>query len=199
PVPAIGQRIAVAHDAAFGFAYEHWLATWRGLGVELRPFSPLAGEGPDPNADAVFLPGGYPELHAGRIAACSAFIEGLRNAAAAGTFIYGECGGFMTLGETLIDADGVVHAMAGLLPVSTSFATPRLTLGYRQVRLAAASVLGERNAPLRGHEFHFARVERESGEKAFSECTSAAGVSLGPAGCARGNTVGSFIHLIDRV
>ena len=99
---------------------------WRRHGAELSFFSPLADEPPDPAADAVYLPGGYPELWAGRLAAADEFIAGLRRAAAAAKPVYGECGGYMVLGDALIDADGRRHAMAGLLPLVTSFAERRL-------------------------------------------------------------------------
>ena len=118
-------------------------------------------EAPDPAADAIFLPGGYPELHAGRLAANGAFMDGLRQAARKGTAIYGECGGYMTLGEGLIDAEGERHAMAGLLPVVTSFAARKLHLGYRQGTLLADSPLGKAGGAFRGHEFHYATVVSE--------------------------------------
>ena len=89
---------------------------------------PLAG------ADAVFLPGGYPELHAGTLAANRHFLDGLRHAPTG--LIYGECGGYMVLGDALIDADGQAHDMAGLLPLTTSFARRKLHLGYRQLATA---------------------------------------------------------------
>jgi cobyrinic acid a,c-diamide synthase len=76
--PPPGQRIALARDAAFSFMYPHLLQAWRRAGAEIVPFSPLADEAPDPAADSVWLPGGYPELHAGRIAAASRFLDGLR-------------------------------------------------------------------------------------------------------------------------
>src|SRR5262249_12186431 len=99
PLPPLGQRIAVARDVAFGFAYGSVLEGWREAGAELAFFSPLADEAPGDDADAVYLPGGYPELHAGRIAASRRFLEGLCSGAARGTLIYGECGGFMVLGQ----------------------------------------------------------------------------------------------------
>ncbi|MDA0261862.1 MAG: cobyrinate a,c-diamide synthase, partial [Proteobacteria bacterium] len=132
PVPPLGQRIAVAHDQAFAFAYPHLLSGWRAAGAEIIFFSPLADAPPDANADAVFLPGGYPELHAGRIAASRTFTAGLHNAARRGAIIYGECGGYMVLGDALTDAQGNSHRMAGLLPLSTSFAKPGLGFGYRR-------------------------------------------------------------------
>ena len=80
-LPPLGQRIAVARDEAFAFAYPHLLTGWQRQGAQLSFFSPLADEGPEPDADAVFLPGGYPELHAGRIAAAATCLDGLRMAA----------------------------------------------------------------------------------------------------------------------
>ena len=127
----LGQRISIAQDRAFAFAYPHLLDGWRKAGAELAFFSPLANEAPQVDADVVFLPGGYPELHAGKLAANATFLDGLRKARG---LVYGECGGYMVLGETLAGADGATHAMAGLLPVATSFAVRKLHLGYRQLK-----------------------------------------------------------------
>ena len=89
-LPPLGQRIAVADDVAFGFSYAATLLGWRAAGAEIVPFSPLANQAPDHAADAIFLPGGYPELHAGKLAANGALMDGLRQAARKGTAIYGE-------------------------------------------------------------------------------------------------------------
>ena len=198
-LPVLGQRIAVARDEAFAFAYPLVLDGWRRAGAEVLPFSPLADEGPAEEADAVYLPGGYPELHAGRIAAAGRFIEGLRAAAARGAFVYGECGGYMVLGESLVDADGEAHAMAGLLPLATTFADRGLTLGYRLARNLSDGPLGREGARFRGHEFHYARVLREEGDEALFRCADARGRELGPAGRRIGRIMGSFVHLIDRL
>jgi cobyrinic acid a,c-diamide synthase len=109
--------------------------------------------------------------------------------------IYGECGGYMMLGEGLIDHDGESHAMAGLLPVATSFAAPRRRLGYRQVVSLAGPWPGQ---SFRAHEFHFAAESGPVGADPLFECRDADGVALGPAGAVRGSVSGSFIHLIDR-
>ena len=199
PLPALGQRIAVARDEAFAFAYPLVLEGWRRAGAEVSTFSPLAGEPPPPGADAVYLPGGYPELHAGRIAAARPFLAGLRAAARRGALVYGECGGYMALGESLTDAGGEAHAMAGLLPVATTFAEPRLTLGYRTARNLARGPLGPAGAGFRGHEFHYARVLREGGGEALFRCADARGRDLGPVGRRAGRVMGSFVHLIDRM
>ncbi len=129
-LPPLAQTIAIARDDAFSFLYSHLLESWRAQGATLSFFSPLANEAPDPAADAVFLPGGYPELHAGKLSENKVFLNGLR---AHKGLIYGECGGYMVLGEGLIDAQGKRHAMAGLLPLTTSFASRKLHLGYRQL------------------------------------------------------------------
>ena len=197
-LPMLGQRIAVARDEAFAFAYPLVLDGWRNAGAEVLPFSPLADEPPSPLADAVYLPGGYPELHAGRLAAARRFIEGVHAAAGRGATVYGECGGYMVLGESLADSDGGAHAMAALLPVATTFAERRLTLGYRTARVAAGGPLGVAGAGFRGHEFHYARVLREDGDAALFRCADARGRDLGPAGRRVGRIMGSFVHLIDR-
>jgi cobyrinic acid a,c-diamide synthase len=197
-IPPLGQRIAVADDAAFGFSYAATLLGWRAAGAEIAPFSPLAGEGPAADADAVFLPGGYPELHAGKLAANTAFIDGLRRAARKGRAIYGECGGYMTLGEGLIDAEGERHAMAGLLPLVTSFAARKLQLGYRQGTLLADGPLGKAGGAFRGHEFHYATVVEEGPGESLFEVADAACRNLGRQGRRQGSVSGSFLHLIDK-
>ena len=198
-LPVLGQRIAVARDEAFSFVYPLVLEAWRRAGAEVSTFSPLAGEPPSPGAGAVYLPGGYPELHAGRIAAARPFLAGLRAAAGRGALVYGECGGYMVLGESLVDADGEAHAMAGLLPVATTFAERRLTLGYRTARSLARGALGPAGTGFRGHEFHYARVLREGGGEALFRCADARGRDLGPVGRRVGPVMGSFVHLIDRM
>jgi cobyrinic acid a,c-diamide synthase len=190
-----GQRIAVARDAAFSFLYPHLLSAWRSAGAEIVPFSPLADEGPDTAADVAWLPGGYPELHAGRLASNAAFLKGLR-AFARRRPVHGECGGFMTLGTVLVDASGAPHAMAGLLDLETSFAARRMSLGYRRAVLLEHGLLGRKGGALRGHEFHYATLLRSAGEPLF-EGEDANGTSLGPLGLRSGHVSGSFFHVID--
>ncbi|HVT50330.1 MAG TPA: cobyrinate a,c-diamide synthase [Dongiaceae bacterium] len=197
-LPPLGQHIAVARDVAFAFAYPAQLESWRRAGASLSFFSPLGDEAPAPGADAVFLPGGYPELHAGRLAGNRRYQAGLRAAAGRGALVYGECGGYMALGESLTDADGRAHPMAGLLPVATSFAEPRLHLGYRRAALLDAGPLGARGAAFAGHEFHYASVAREAGGAGLFAATDAQGRDLGCFGRRVGKVMGSFLHLIDR-
>ncbi|KQP10681.1 cobyrinic acid a,c-diamide synthase [Methylobacterium sp. Leaf99] len=192
-----GQRIAVASDAAFSFLYPHMAAGWRALGAELVPFSPLADEAPPADCDAAWLPGGYPELHAGRLAQAATFLAGLR-AFAREKPVHGECGGYMVLGESLEDADGITHAMAGLLPVATSYRTRKLHLGYRVATLLADGPLGGAGTRLVGHEFHYASERTPAPEEAaaLARVTDAEGVALGLAGHRLGRVTGSFFHLI---
>lgn len=198
PLPPLGQCIAVARDGAFLFAYPAVLDGWRCQGASLSFFSPVSDEPPDAAADAVYLPGGYPELHAGRLAAAERCLTGLRRAAASGAAIYGECGGYMLLGESLTDADGAAHRMAGLLPLETSFAERRLHLGYRQVRLLTGTPLGAQGHRFRGHEFHYATTLRAGDAEPLFALSDSCGADLGPSGMRRGSVFGSFIHLIDR-
>ena len=197
PLPPLGRRIAVARDEAFAFAYPAVLEGWQGL-AEVATFSPLADEAPDGAADAVYLPGGYPELHAGRLAANGRFLDGLRGAAARGAVVYGECGGYMVLGRGLVDGSGRRHAMAGLLPLETSFAERGLHLGYRRATLAGNTSLGRAGAMFRGHQFHYARILSEGAGEPLFRCADARGRDQGPAGRRQGTVLGSFVHLIDR-
>jgi cobyrinic acid a,c-diamide synthase len=196
-LPPLGTHIAIARDSAFLFSYEATVTGWRRQGAELSFFSPLADEAPSPGADAVYLPGGYPELHAGKLEAAARFLAGLRRASASGKAIYGECGGYMVLGEVLIDAEGTAHRMAGLLPLKTSFAERRRHLGYRTARLLVAGPLGAEGARFRGHEFHYATIVAEGGADPLFAIGDASGNGLGHAGLQRDNVAGSFIHLID--
>lgn len=199
PIPPLGQHIAVARDSAFAFCYPLVLDGWRREGAELSIFSPLADQAPDARADAVYLPGGYPELHAGRLAVNRRFLDGLRAAAEREKTIYGECGGYMVLGRTLIDGDGVEHAMASLLPVTTSFAEPTLRIGYRQLELVVDGPLGTAGQGYCGHEFHAARAVGGDGDRPLFQVRDAAGGDCGVAGARGGTVMGSFVHLIDRI
>jgi cobyrinic acid a,c-diamide synthase len=187
-----GQRIAIAKDQAFAFLYPHLVADWRAQGAEISFFSPLADEGPD-DADFIYLPGGYPELHAARLSANQTFMQKMRYAAQ-GALIYGECGGYMVLGEGLTDADGKAHQMLGLLPLETSFQHRKLQLGYRHLTTRAGPFQGH----WKGHEFHYATTIRAEGTPLF-EAEDAEGIDLPAMGLIKANVMGSFAHLIDLV
>ncbi len=188
------QRIALAQDAAFSFAYPHMIEGWRRAGAEILPFSPLADQAPDPGADLVWLPGGYPELHAGALAAAEGFRAGLRRHAATRP-VHGECGGYMALGEGLIDKDGTRHAMAGLLGLVTSYETRRMHLGYRRAELVAPMPGFGPGAVLRGHEFHYSTILQQP-DAPLARVGDAEGAAVAETGSVRGLVTGTFFHLI---
>ena len=147
-----GRTIAVARDEAFSFIYPSNLATLTGLGARVTFFSPLADEAV-PNVDALWIPGGYPELHAETLSGSSRWLSSLRSFCAAGKPVLAECGGMMALAESLETVDGNVYGMAGLLPGRT----------VMQKRLAALGMMGvnlnDKAEPIRGHAFHYSRFE----------------------------------------
>ena len=136
------------------------------------------------------LPGGYPELHAGALAAAANFKTQLAVFAQTRA-VHGECGGYMVLGESLTDAGGTRHRMAGLLGLATSFAERRLHLGYRHLESRAAALAGR----YRGHEFHYATTLAAEGAPLFG-ATDAEGTELPPMGLVEGRVMGSFAHVI---
>lgn len=190
PIPCPATRIAVAQDAAFAFTYPHLLADWHASGASIETFSPLNND-PVPMADLVYLPGGYPELYAGQLAGNTLFMQSLIRASQS-TDIYGECGGYMTLGNSLTDAEGIQHKMAGLLDLGTSFAQRKLHLGYRKVAAYAGPFKGGWNA----HEFHYATTMYAKGEPLFA-ASDAIGTNLPDMGLRNGRVSGSFAHIID--
>ncbi len=193
PLAPLGQHIAIARDDAFAFAYPHLLDGWRAMGAQVTPFSPLRDEAPDASADAVFLPGGYPELHGATLANANAFKTGLLAARERGALIYGECGGFMVLGEALVDKAGESHPMTGLLPLTTRIDRPKRVLGYR--RLLQAGDLPW-PARLNGHEFHYSSARQSRLEPLFA-ATDARGEALPDMGAVIGRVMGSYAHVID--
>ena len=197
PLQPLGQRIAIACDAAFSFTYPHVLEGWRNAGASIDFFSPLADQGPRLDADAVYLPGGYPELYAGLLAANRVFSDTMSAARDRGAAILGECGGYMVLGEKLTSENGVQHSMLGFLPVQTSFSKRKLKLGYRKVRTVSRSPLGPIGTIFRGHEFHYAIVAATTKAQPLFQAYNAAGNDMGKMGAVSRRVAGSFIHIID--
>lgn len=207
PFPPPAQHIAIANDVAFSFVYPIWFDAWRKAGAEISFFSPLADEAPSEYAEFIFLPGGYPELHSGRLAAATRFLQGLRDGANRGATIYGECGGYLALGRGLIDKKGERFELAGLLPLEGRFQNVR-HLGYRRIRLLANGFLGKHEENFRGHEFHYAdelpqirRTSVNSVEPLFSvqpPCHEGEHIQPSLVGMKIGRVMGSFLHLVDR-
>ncbi len=194
-----GQRVAIARDAAFSFIYPHMIAAWRAAGADVLPFSPLDDEGPDDSADACWLPGGYPELHAGTISAASHFMTRLRKFADTRP-VHGECGGYMVMGAGLVDKDGLRHPMAGLLGLETSYAQRKMHLGYRHAKLLGSAAGQPNGAALRGHEFHYSTITAQP-DAPLAVVRDATGAVVPETGSHRqhaggGVSTGTFFHLI---
>ena len=194
PAPVGGRRavIAVARDAAFDFYYEDNLDLLRDLGAELRFFSPLADARLPEDAGALYLGGGYPELHAARLAANAQMRAAVRGFAAAGRPVYAECGGLMYLCDALVDAAGARHPMAGVVHGASAM-QPRPTLGYREVVALRDSPIARAGDTVRGHEFHYSVREAAAGEAAYRRADGAEteGVVAGPCG----NVLASYLHV----
>ncbi|MGI9353001.1 MAG: cobyrinate a,c-diamide synthase [Rhizobiaceae bacterium] len=193
PIPP-AQRIALARDEAFSFTYPHLLEGWRRAGAEVLPFSPLADEAPEPDADLVWLPGGYPELHGGRLAANINFKAGLKKHAESRP-VHGECGGYMALGTALVDKEGDRHEMAGLLGLVTSYEKRKLHLGYRRAELHEPMARFKAGTALRGHEFHYSTI-LEQPDQPLAAVFDADGNPVPETGSRRENVTGTFFHMI---
>ena len=189
-----GQHIALARDEAFSFTYPHILKHWRDSGKELSFFSPLADAPPDSTADVIWLPGGYPELHAGRLAAAQTCFSAIR-AHAETRPVHGECGGYMVLGKQLIDKDGTAHDMLGLLGLVTSYADRKFHLGYRLAETVTDSCLFNRHTKWSGHEFHYSSILEQPDTPLFS-VVDAEGDLVPETGSVRGQVSGTFFHMI---
>ena len=194
--PPPGQHIALARDEAFSFTYPHLLAHWRRSGAEISFFSPLADEPPHQDASIIWLPGGYPELHAGRLAAATTCFAAIR-AHAETKPVHGECGGYMALGESLIDKEGTAHKMIGLLGLVTSYEKRKFHLGYRQAETIQPTEIFAHGTSWRGHEFHYSQILSQPDTKLF-HVTDAADEAVAETGSVRGHTTGTFFHMIAK-
>jgi cobyrinic acid a,c-diamide synthase len=187
PVPQhlVGRVIAIARDAAFAFIYPANLKLLLQLGAELRFFSPLAGD-PLPECDALWLPGGYPELHAARLSAAGALRDQIGAHVRAGKPVWAECGGLMTLAETLIDAQGERHAMWGLLPGTVVLGKQLKALGSQQLTIG--------DDALRGHTFHWSSLETSLSASTHTQSLRGGMARGGEAVFEIGNLRASWFH-----
>ncbi len=191
PVPARA-TIAVARDEAFNFYYEDNLDLLEAHGAKLVPFSPLRDPAIPPEADALYLGGGFPEVHAAGLAANEPMGESIRRAVERGMPCYAECGGLMYLTEAIVDAEGARYPMVGLLPGRCSMEKSRLQLAYVETRSLQTSLLGPAGVQARGHEFHWARWDGlDPASGAYRLTNQGDRIE----GYARGNLLASFVHL----
>ena len=188
--------IGVACDRAFSFYYGENLRLLEAGGARIVPFSPLDDAGLPEGLGGLYFGGGYPELHAGQLAANAAMRRAVQAFCAAGRPVYAECGGFMYLMESLVDLEGKSHALCGVFPMTAVMGGRFAALGYREVTTRAASCLGPAGTVLRGHEFHYSRLAAvPDGLPAIYAITGRKGAVAGPEGFVAGRTLGSYVHL----
>jgi len=194
PLPAVRVRLGVARDEAFLFYYHENFELLRRHGVETVPFSPLHDRALPEGLDGLSFGGGYPELHAEALAANGPMLAAIRAFAASGRPVYGECGGYLYLLDSLIDFEGRAFPMLGLLPGRAAMGKKLASLGYRELESCAESIFGPAGTRLRGHEFHYsALIEEPSGNCLFS-AKDLRGCARS-AGSVRGSVCGSYLHL----
>ena len=192
--PAV--RLGVARDQAFCFYYPENLELLAEAGAELVPFSPLNDRELPAGLHGLYLGGGYPELYAGPLAANAGLRQAIKAAAAAGLPIYAECGGLMYLATEIRDLEDRAHPMAGVFPFKVRM-LPRLkALGYREVTLTAAGLLGPEGTRARGHEFHYSEMVGEpAGVARRYRVTPRKGGEAAAEGYSAGNVLASYVHL----
>jgi cobyrinic acid a,c-diamide synthase len=191
-------RIAVARDAAFCFVYECNLRLLAEAGAELVEFSPLSDMSLPDDIAGIYLPGGYPEVHAATLSANAPMLDAVRAAVEGGMPVYAECGGFIYLSRGVISGDGEINSLAplvGIFPVTTRLLEHRKTLGYREISLREESILGRRGMVVRGHEFHYSEMEEmpPTVERLYQVRKGQS--DLGTEGYRYKNCLASYIHL----
>lgn len=182
-------RIGVARDAAFCFCYPDNLEALARAGAEPVFFSPLRDRLPEDLA-GIYLPGGYPELHAAKLAANRDLHAALRGAAQRGVPIYAECGGLLLLAASL---DGV--PLAGVFPAAARLLPRRKALGYREVTMTEATPLGPAGTVARGHEFHYSELEMPDAIRRSYRVAGSDGTACAAEGYLLGSVLGSYVHL----
>lgn len=207
PIPAAGRalfpetppqtevRIGLAHDAAFGFYYEDNLDLLRAWGAELVAMSPLQDRTFPAELQGLYIGGGFPELHAGRLAANRSFRQQIAEAAGDGMPVYAECGGLMYLAESLVDREGERHAMVGAVPGTSVMERSRVRMGYVRATAVRDSILAQAGVTVKGHEFHWSSMAppdpRDAAYRIPGDGARLEGIVGGPTG----NILASYLHL----
>jgi cobyrinic acid a,c-diamide synthase len=187
-------RIAVARDDAFNFYYQDNLDMLTARGAEIVPVSPLHDPGLPPDADGIYLGGGFPEVFAEKLSANTAFREDLSKRAAAGMPVYAECGGLLYLCRSITDFDGKCHPMAGSIPAAAVMGNKRRRLGYAEAEATTDSILLKQGETVRGHLFHWSDVGLPP-ERAAYQLTDPADGPEGFIGGSANNILASYLHL----
>jgi cobyrinic acid a,c-diamide synthase len=186
----------VARDSAFCFYYPENIELLELAGARIVYFSPMDDESLPPHTDGIYLGGGYPELHAERLAGNARLRGQIADASAAGMPIYGECGGFMYLCDHLEDMNGRRFPMTGCFPWGARMLDRRSALGYREVNCTADTVVGPAGTVIRGHEFHYSILDpRPEDAETVYRITGRMGGDAALEGYRRRQTLGSYVHL----
>lgn len=193
--PGRAVRLGVARDKAFCFLYAENIRLLAQAGAEPVFFSPLADSALPPDLDGLYLPGGYPELHAPTLAANTGMLAGLGRFCASGRPVLAECGGFMALMDAIEDQSGRVWPMAGVFSCRARMGRRFAALGYRQAILRAPCPLGPAGTTARGHEFHYSSLVEAPRTPWVYGLSGSAGTLDYPEGFLAGNTLGSYVHL----
>lgn len=190
-------RIGVARDKAFCFIYEDNLRLLRDAGAELCFFSPLADSGLPEGISGLYLPGGYPELFAESLAANGPMKQAVRDAVEADMPVYAECGGFIYLTRGVEESrdPSLFYEFAGIFPVGTRMLMRRKALGYREVELRSASIIGLKGGVARGHEFHYSEMGEMPPEVERLYRVRKGQNDLGVEGYRYKSCLASYIHL----
>jgi len=189
-------RLGVARDRAFCFYYPENLELLARFGAELVPFSPLTARELPGNLHGLYLGGGYPELCAAQLAANEGLKRDIKEQADAGLPIYAECGGLMYLSQEIQDLEGHHYPMAGVLPLKVRMLKKLRALGYREITLTAAGLLGPAGTRARGHEFHYSEIAAETGDlPRLYRLNARQGAEAPPEGYFINNVLASYVHL----
>jgi cobyrinic acid a,c-diamide synthase len=193
-------KIAVAYDKAFCFYYEDNLDLLKEAGAEIVKFSPLFDKS-IPDADALYIGGGYPELYAKELSANASMLASIKKYSDTDMPIYAECGGLMYLSKGIYDFDGNFFEMANILPFETQMTKSRPRLGYREAELTEDCIIGKKGDKLRGHEFHYSEIKQSAVDSQQSEVRSCyavfnnKGQNIGNEGYRFKNTLASYVHV----
>jgi cobyrinic acid a,c-diamide synthase len=198
PIPNSSVRLGIARDEAFHFYYPDNLEALAQAGAELVEFSPISDPYLPDSLDGVYFGGGYPEVHAARLAANATMLADVRQFAASGRAIYAECGGLMYLSDSLTSTDGTRHSLAGVLPIETAMLGKLKSLGYSQVVLQADSLWGPSGSVFRGHEFHYSEITKplaaDSGWQTVYSVQQRSGEPTKLEGFQKGRILASYVH-----
>jgi cobyrinic acid a,c-diamide synthase len=187
--------LAVAWDAAFSFYYQDSLDALKRAGLRLVDFSPLLDTALPAGTCGVYLGGGFPELYAAQLSANKPMLACLRQAWSGQMPFLAECGGYMSLCETLTDFDGQVWPMAGIVPAQAIMGKKLAALGYRRGLTCQAGFLGPAGTEIRGHEFHYSKLTDQPQQAAIKMARPGQEDLGALAGFAANNLVASYLHL----